>query len=83
MTPSTNDFGGRRALDREDLYQLHAYSSTFNAPVAALAYPAITDEMPPDEHFSPWHTSSGALSLLTLPNEKTACVAKLTRWIRA
>lgn len=75
--------GGRRGLDREDLYQLHAYSSTFNAPVAALAYPAITDEMPPDEHFSPWHTSSGALSLLTLPNEKTACVAKLTRWIRA
>lgn len=73
--------GGRSGVDREDLYQLHAYSSTFDAPVAALTYPAITDAMPTDEHLSPWQTSSGGLSFLTLPTEKTACVAKLTRWI--
>lgn len=73
--------GGRRGVDREDLYQLHAYSSAFAAPVAALAYPSITDQIPTDEQLSPWQTSTGALSFLTLPTEKTACVAKLTRWI--
>lgn len=75
--------GGIRGVDREDLYQLHAYSSTFKAPVAALAYPAISDEIPPEERHSPWQTSTGSLSFLTLPTEKADCVAKLTRWISA
>ena len=73
-------FGGRRGVDREDLYQLHAYSSTFGAPLAALAYPAIDDEVPDFERDSPWQTSTGALSFLTLPAERDACVAKLAWW---
>lgn len=73
--------GGRRGVDREDLYQLHAYSSTFGAPLATLAYPAIDDEaMPDDERNSPWQTSAGALSFLTLPTDKEACVEKLRVW---
>lgn len=72
--------GGRRGVDREDLYQLHAYSSTFGAPLAALAYPAIVDEVPDDERDSPWQTSTGDLSFLTLPTEKDACVEKLMWW---
>lgn len=73
--------GDWRGVDREDLYQLHAYSSTFGAPLAALAYPAMEDEEVPDfERNSPWQTSAGELSFLTLPTEKDACVAKLARW---
>lgn len=72
--------GGRRGVDREDLYQLHAYTSTFAAPMAALAYPTTGVEMPSEEHLSPWQTSTGALSFLTLPTEKNACVAKLADW---
>ncbi|GAB3245297.1 5-methylcytosine restriction system specificity protein McrC [Arthrobacter pigmenti] len=69
-----------KGVNREDLYQLHAYSSTFAAPVAALAYPVITDEVPSYERYGPWQTSTGALSFLTLPTEKDACVAKLAIW---
>lgn len=72
--------GGQRGVDREDLYQLHAYSSTFGAPLAALAYPAIDDVVPDDERNSPWQTGTGELSFLTLPTEKNACVDKLTKW---
>ncbi len=38
---------------REDLYQLHAYSSAFAAPVAARAYPAISVDLSIDERNSP------------------------------
>lgn len=69
--------GGRRGVDREDLYQLHAYSSSFKVPLAALAYPAIDEEMPDDERDSPWQTSTGDLTFLTLPTEKDACIEKL------
>lgn len=69
--------GGRRGVVREDLYQLHAYSSSFKVPLAALAYPAIDEEVPDDERDSPWQTSTGELSFLTLPTEKDACVEKL------
>lgn len=72
--------GGRQGVNREDLYQLHAYSSTFAAPLAALAYPVTSDEVPSEERLSPWQTSTGALSFLTLPTEKEACVAKLAAW---
>lgn len=73
--------GGMRGVAREDLYQLHAYSSTFEAPVAALMYPSIGDAIPTHERDSPWQTSTGALSFLTLPTEQAACVAKLAQWI--
>lgn len=72
----------RRGVDREDLYQLHAYASTFGPPNAALAYPAIVDNIPQAESDSPWETTTGALSFLTLPTEKAACVAKLTEWFK-
>ncbi|WP_287162932.1 hypothetical protein [Rhodococcus sp. (in: high G+C Gram-positive bacteria)] len=72
--------GGRRGVDREDLYQLHAYSSTFKAPIAALAYPSTSVELPTAERNSPWQTNSSTFSFLTLPTEKDRCVAKLTQW---
>lgn len=74
--------GGRQGVNREDLYQVHAYSSTFGAPIAALAYPVVSDEVPLDEINSPWRTSVGALSFLTLPTEKDACVSKLASWFQ-
>jgi len=72
--------GGVRGVDREDLYQLHAYSSTFEAPIAALAYPATSVDLPMDERNSPWQTGNRTLSFLTLPTEKDRCVAKLAEW---
>lgn len=73
--------GGRRGVDRDDLYQLHAYSSTFAAPLAALAYPASSDDLPLDEQNSPWQTSNSMLSFLTLRTERDGCVAKLAQWL--
>lgn len=73
--------GGRRVVDREDLYQLHPYSSTFAASLAALAYPALDDGMPYYERNSPWKTGTGELSFLTLPTDKDACVEKLAEWL--
>ncbi|MFC7463900.1 hypothetical protein [Brachybacterium sp. GCM10030252] len=72
--------GSWRGIDREDLYQLHAYSSSFAAPLAALAYPVASGQVPDDELYSPWKTNTGTLSFLTLPTEKEACVAKLATW---
>ncbi|WP_104190617.1 hypothetical protein [Cryobacterium sp. Y82] len=72
--------GGMRGVDREDLYQLHAYSSTFEAPIAALAYPATSVDLPMAERNSPWQTGDGTLSFLTLPTDKDRCVAKLAQW---
>ena len=74
--------GGVRGVDREDLYQLHAYTSTFGAPAAALVYPSLGHELPTEERLSPWQTSTGSLAFLTLPTEKDACVAKLASWFR-
>jgi 5-methylcytosine-specific restriction enzyme subunit McrC len=81
MDAKYKGLGGMRGIDREDLYQLHAYSSTFAAPIAALAYPAMSDDLPPDERNSPWQTSAGTLSFLTLPTDKDQCVAKLAQWV--
>lgn len=74
--------GAKRGVDREDLYQLHAYASTFRPPIAALAYPATNSDTPDAEKDSPWLTNIGALSFLTLPTEKEACVAKLKDWLK-
>lgn len=75
--------GGRRGIEREDLYQLHAYSSTFETPLAALVYPAIDSEIPRDERDSPWRTNNGELSFLTLPTNRDGCVSKLKEWFQA
>lgn len=72
--------GGRRGIERDDLYQLHAYSSTFESPLAALVYPAVDSEIPRDESDSPWRTKNGELSFLTLPTDQEGCVAKLKEW---
>ena len=72
--------GGMRGVDREDLYQLQAYSSAFKAPMAALVYPALSDELPKVEQRSPWQGPAGTLSFLTLPTERDACVKKLEAW---
>ncbi|MGW9112851.1 5-methylcytosine restriction system specificity protein McrC [Microbacterium sp. NPDC055683] len=50
--------GGRRGVDREDLYQLHAYASTLETPVAALAYPLAAGRPSP----TPNVTAHGTLS---------------------
>lgn len=71
---------GRRGVDREDLYQIHAYSTASGAPIAALAYPATKLEMPTVELQSPWRTSVSNLSFLTLPTERDKCVSKLQHW---
>ncbi|MFE4079243.1 hypothetical protein [Paenarthrobacter sp. YIM B13468] len=73
--------GGRRGVDRDDLYQLHAYSSTFEVPLAALAYPATSEDLPLDEQNSPWQSSNSMLSFVTLPTERDGCVAKLVQWL--
>lgn len=75
--------GGRRGIEREDLYQLHAYSSTFETPLAALVYPAIDSEIPRDERDSPWRTNNGELSFLTLPTNRDGCASKLKEWFQA
>lgn len=71
---------GMRGLNREDLYQLQAYSSTFRSPISALAFPATNDAVPPDERHSPWQASAGMLSFLTLPTTRDECVEKLAHW---
>ncbi|MDR6637078.1 5-methylcytosine restriction system specificity protein McrC [Paenarthrobacter nitroguajacolicus] len=73
--------GGMRGVDRDDLYQLHAYASTFEAPLSALVYPATSVDLPLDEQNSPWQTSNSMLSFLTLPTERDGCVAKLAQWL--
>lgn len=73
--------GGRNGVHREDLYQVHAYSSTFAASRAALVYPVTGDDLPADEINSPWQAGTRELSFLTLPTEKDACVEKLARWL--
>lgn len=72
--------GDFRGVVREDLYQLHAYASTFEAPLAALAYPEINADLTTYEHNSPWQANNSKLSFLTLPTEKERCVAKLAQW---
>lgn len=73
--------GGMRGVDRGDLYQLHAYASSFEAPIAALVYPETDSEPPMEERISPWDSRAGALSFLTLPTERARCVAKLANWL--
>lgn len=72
--------GSGRGVAREDLYQLHAYSSTFEAPIAVLAYPTTTLDEPWEEQNGPWATGTGELSFLTLPIKQDECVAKLTQF---
>ncbi|MFC0316343.1 hypothetical protein ACFQNE_16530 [Gordonia phosphorivorans] len=79
--------GGRRGVDREDLYQLHAYATTFQAPIAALAYPEVAgdgvfgDGVSMQERNSPWQTDHSGLWFQTLPTERTACVDNLRAWL--
>lgn len=72
--------GGRRGVDREDLYQLHAYASTFKAPIAALAYPSTGGDQPDAERWSPWRAGTSDLSFLALPTDREACVDRLQEW---
>lgn len=72
---------GRRGVDREDLYQLHAYASTFNAPIAALAYPATSTKIPDQEKLGPWESNTSLLSFLSLPTNEVSCVNKLAAWL--
>lgn len=71
-----------RGVDRQDLYALQAYTSTFEAPNAIPGYPAISEDLPLEERNSPWRTSNCTLSFLTLPTERESFVAKLAQRLR-
>ncbi|MCH8570251.1 McrC family protein [Nesterenkonia sp. AY15] len=70
-----------RGVDREDLYQIHAYSQAFNAQRSLLAYPVLDGDTAFAQRFSPWDTGADAeISFLRLPIEQTECVAALQAW---
>lgn len=69
----------RRGVDREDLYQLHAYASTFVAPLAVLAYPQVGDSRAAAERNGPWQSQSSLLSFIAFPVTVDECVTKLAQ----
>lgn len=70
-----------RGVDREDLYQLLAYSQSFGSTKALLAYPMIPASASSAETNGPWSSPSGAqLEFLRLPTDEEHCTAFLRRW---
>lgn len=73
-----------RGVDREDLYQLHAYSLSFASEKALLAYPMIQAPVSSAETNGPWKSPSGAqLEFLRLPTNEEQCIALLQRCLVA
>lgn len=73
-----------RGVDRDDLYQLYAYSSRHNAAQSALVYPDLPDVTPAhEEALSPWTASDHQrnLSFFTVPVSTQECIAKIARWL--
>lgn len=70
-----------RGVDREDLYQIHAYSQAFETQHSLLAYPALDRGTTHAETLSPWSTQTTAeISFLQLPVTLTDCVTALQAW---
>lgn len=73
----------RRGVDREDLYQLHAYTTAFASttpPRGVLAYPILNadDPAPIAEAAGPWHSGQPAqLEFLRFPVTETECTDAL------
>lgn len=71
-----------RGVDREDLYQIHAYSLRFKPAKSLLAYPHIPDPGSYTEKFSPWTSHTGSqLDFLRLPTRETECIKLLRQWL--
>lgn len=73
-----------RGVDRDDLYQLYAYSSRHNTAQAALIYPHVSDTASDrSAKLSPWISSDDqrSLSFFTVPVTARECVAEITRWL--
>ncbi len=77
-----NDY---RRVDREDLYQLHAYMHAYGdyarPTPGMLAYPHLDDESAPHpERHGPWRTTTGASARFErLSVDEAGCVAQLRR----
>lgn len=70
-----------RGVDREDLYQIHAYSQAFDAQRSLLAYPALDRGPASAETLSPWAArTNAAISFLRLPTKEAECVTALKAW---
>lgn len=73
-----------RGVDREDLYQVHAYSLSFKPAMSLLAYPAVSERSARAETLSPWTSTAGTrLDFLRLPTNEQDCIAELSRWLQA
>jgi len=73
-----------RGVDREDLYQLHAYSQSFRSTKALLAYPMIEASPSSPELNGPWSSPGGAqLEFLRLPIRREECITFLRSWFRS
>lgn len=71
-----------RGVDREDLYQLHAYSQSFRSTKALLAYPKIPASASSAEANGPWSSPAGAqLEFLRLPTDEEHCTTFLRHWL--
>lgn len=71
-----------RGVDREDLYQIHAYSLSFKPAQALLAYPYIPAPTSRAEKFSPWISHSGSeFDFLQLPTRQIDCIKTLKQWL--
>ena len=73
-----------RGVDREDLYQLYAYSSRHNTAQAALVYPKVIGTvLDRAEVISPWNANDEqrSLSFFTVPVTPDECIAEIRRWL--
>lgn len=72
-----------RSVDREDLYQVHAYSLSFQPAMSLLAYPLLGDKTAARaEHLSPWTSAAGSrFDFLRLPTNESDCIATLRQWL--
>lgn len=73
-----------RGVDREDLYQVHAYSLSFKPAMSLLAYPMVPERSARAENLSPWTSTAGSrLDFLRLPTNEQDCIAELSRWLHS
>ena len=73
---------GFRGVDREDLYQIHAYSQSFGSTKALLAYPMIQAPTTSAETNGPWRSPTATqLEFLRLPVSEEQCIMFLQHWL--
>lgn len=71
-----------RGVDREDLYQVHAYSLSFKPAMSLLAYPLVPVPPARAENLGPWTSTAGSrLEFLRLPTNERDCIMALRSWL--